>query len=93
MKTTKINPQEASFLFLDANDVLSGEEAKSLRNHDLRRGLILGNMYDESTGLIYNTKKGSRERINAKIIAVTEKNVILDNQKLIPIHRIHDVIV
>ena len=93
MKTLKLNSRDASYLYLDANDVLSSEEARSLRDHDLRRGLILGNMYDETTGLIYYNKKGARERINAKIMAVTEKNVVLHNQRLIPIHRIHDVIV
>ena len=93
MKTSKINASDASSLFLDAIDVLSNEDARILRDHDLRRGLILGNMYKENTRIIYSNDKGSLQKVNARITALTEKNVVLENNKLIPIHRIHDVIV
>lgn len=93
MKTSKINPQDASVLFLDAVDVLSNEDARVLRDHDLRRGLILGNMYKESTRLIYSNDEGILKKVNGRITALTEKNVVLENNRLIPIHRIHDVIV
>jgi len=93
MKTSKINPKDASILFLDANDVLSNEDARILRDHDLRRGLILGNMYKENTRLIYSNDQGLLKKVNARITALTEKNVVLENSSLIPIHRIHDVIV
>ena len=93
MKSTKLNTKDASILFLDANDVLSKEDARILRDHDLRRGLILGNMYKESTRIIYSNEQGVLNKLNARITALTEKNVVLENNTLIPIHRVHDVIV
>lgn len=93
MKTSKINPQDASILFIDAKDVLSNEDARVLRDHDLRRGLILGNMYKENTRIIYSNDEGILNKVNARITALTEKNVVLENNTLIPIHRVHDVIV
>lgn len=93
MKTSKINTIDASILFLDAKDVLSNEDARVLRDHDLRRGLILGNMYKEKSRLIYSNEEGVLNKINARITALTEKNVVLENNILIPIHRVHDVIV
>lgn len=94
MKTIeKISLNQGEFLLWNKTDVLKSEEKRELRKYDLKRGQILGNMYKESIRIIFETREKEQMEVDARVVGVTEQNVILENQAVIPIHRIHHVIV
>ena len=89
----KINAAEAMMLFQNDNDVLESEVERELRLHDLKRAVILSASPDHDTIIKYEDFKGNDRRMVTKVIGITEYNVILANQKLIPIHRVSKVVV
>ena len=94
MKTSyKISSTDATLLFQDDFDVLEVEEQKQLRLHDLKRAVILSSVPDHETIIEYRDVLGNDCRAKTKVTGVTEYNIILTNQKLIPIHRIKKVVV
>ncbi|MEM6737404.1 MAG: hypothetical protein AAF620_15190 [Bacteroidota bacterium] len=94
MKTNfNINSSGVLFLFQNENDILECEERRLLRMHDLRRASILGTVYNQESRIEYQDQCGNSCTVISKVSAITDKNVILQNEKLIPIHRISKVVV
>ncbi|MEM0940416.1 MAG: hypothetical protein AAF600_14430 [Bacteroidota bacterium] len=94
MKTNlKINSTDTLFLFYSEKDVLKCEERKLLRMHDLRRASILGTVYNQESRIEYQDRSGNPCTVTSKVIALTDRNVIFQNEKFIPINRINNVVV
>lgn len=88
-----MSSEDAMFMLQNENDVIECEERRQLRMHDLRRAAILGTVYNQETRIEFEGRPGQATTLISKIIAVTDRNVIPKNHKLIPIHRISRVVV
>ena len=94
MKTNfKMSSEDASLILQNENDILACEEKRQLRIHDLRRAAILGSVYNQDSRIEFQDKYGEFRKETLTVIGVTDKNVIAKNHRLIPIHKISQVVV
>ncbi|MEM6641950.1 MAG: hypothetical protein AAF616_03135 [Bacteroidota bacterium] len=94
MKTNfKTSSGSPVLMIQNEKDVMTCEDTKQLRLHDLRRAAILGTVYNQESRLEYKDAEGRDCKVTSAVIGVTDKNVIVKNHKLVPIHKIYRVVV
>lgn len=85
----KIIEKEAiASLKFPTTDVLEDDIEIKARISDINRALSLGNL-EHSKIKIYFKDNESKKTVNTTVWAVTDKNVILKQGVMIPIHRIY----
>ena len=76
--------------FID-REVHSDKWRRSLRSHNLRKALKLGNLYKRKVKIHYMTLEGVLHKIETSVWAVGDKFVSLKKGNTIPIHSIDHV--
>lgn len=85
---TTIEKEEIISLKFPTTDVLEDDNEIKTRISDINRALSLGNL-EHSKIKIYFQDSESPKIVNTTVWAVTDKNVILKQGVMIPIHRIY----
>jgi uncharacterized protein (UPF0248 family) len=86
-----IAKEQVGELRFPSTEVLDNADAKHIRQAELNRALILGNVDHNKVRIIFSDTEGLKA-VETTIWAVTEKRVILKSGMAIPIHRINEVI-
>ncbi len=74
-----------------ADEVHEDKDRRSIRSHNLRKALKLGNLYKRKVKIHYKTIEGVIEKIETSVWAVGDKFVSLKKGNTIPIHSIDHV--
>ena len=85
---TIIEKEAIASLKFPTTDVLEDDIEIKARISDINRALSLGNL-EHSKIKIYFKDNESKKTVNTTVWAVTDKNVILKQGVMIPIHRIY----
>lgn len=91
-KPTLIEKENIAGLKFPENDVLTTKDDIKIRTADLEKALKLGNLEHGKIKIIFEDAEGIKQ-VNTTVWGVTDKRVILKQGAVIPIHRIHEVIV
>jgi len=83
----KIIKEEIRFLHFPEEDVLFSMEDKQTRNQNLKHAISLGNLEHEKIKIIFQDIEGVKEA-ETTIWGITDRDVILKQGTIIPIHRI-----
>jgi uncharacterized protein (UPF0248 family) len=83
----KIIKEEIRFLHFPEEDVLFSMEDKQTRNQNLKHAISLGNLEHEKIKIIFQDIGGVKEA-ETTIWGITDRDVILKQGTIIPIHRI-----
>jgi uncharacterized protein (UPF0248 family) len=86
-----IAKEQVSDLRFPSQEVLSDNDAIRIRQAELNRALILGNVDHNKVKIVFSDTEGIKA-VETTIWAVTEKRVILKSGMAIPIHRINEII-
>lgn len=86
-----ISKEDVARLQFPANEVLSNSEMIEKRKKNLEQSVVLGNTYKGKTRIVFEDNESVRQ-IETHIWGLTDKRVILKQGIVIPIHRIHEVI-
>lgn len=86
----KMEKEEVKYLFFPNKDVLDSKEEKQTRYLNIIRGMKLGNMLKSKISIFFSDNEG-KKKVETTIWGVTEKNIILKQGTIIPIHRIHTI--
>ena len=90
-KTATIVAKESvSLLSFPKSDVLYSELKKNERKQRAVRAMKLGNNKKHKVKIIFEDLDNLK-KVETTIWGVTEKNIILKQGTLIPIHRIHEI--
>jgi hypothetical protein len=89
---TIIDKENISGLKFPENDVLKTKDAIKLRNADLEKAMKLGNLEHNKIKIVFEDSEGIKQ-VNTTVWGVTDKRVILKQGVVIPIHRIHEVLI
>ena len=85
-----IEKEEVAFLRFPDKEVLADNTLIKQRDSDLKRALSLGNL-EHSKIKIYFEDDTSPKYIETTVWGVTDKRVILKQNMVIPINRIHKI--
>ena len=85
-----IEKEEVAFLRFPNKEVLADNTLIKQRDSDLKRALSLGNL-EHSKIKIYFEDDTSPKYIETTVWGVTDKRVILKQNMVIPINRIHKI--
>jgi uncharacterized protein (UPF0248 family) len=91
-KPTLIEKENISGLKFPENDVLKTKDDMKIRSANLDKALKLGNLEHGKIKIIFEDSEGLKQ-VNTTVWGVTDKRVILKQGAVVPIHRIHEVIV
>lgn len=85
---TIIEKEEIASLKFPATDVLDDDNEKKTRISEINRALSLGNLEHSKIKIFFEDYE-SKKIVNTTVWAVTDKNIILKQGVMIPIHRIY----
>lgn len=85
-----ISKEDVSGLKFPLDEVLTSNDAITLRHATLEKALKLGNIENHKIKIIFEDSQGLKQ-VETTIWGVTDKRVILKQGVLIPISRIHEV--
>ena len=85
---TIIEKEEIASLKFPTTDVLDDDNDIKTRISDINRALSLGNLEHSKIKIFFEDNE-SKKIVNTTVWAVTDKNVILKQGVMIPIHRIY----
>jgi hypothetical protein len=91
-KPTLIEKENISGLKFPENDVLTSKDDIKIRMANLEKALKLGNLEHGKIKIIFEDSEGVKQ-VDTTVWGVTDKRVILKKGAVVPIHRIHEVIV
>jgi len=83
-----IDKEHIAILKFPQTDVLSDDEEIKTRLGEINRALSLGNLEHSKLKIFFEDTE-SKKVVDTTVWAVTDKNVILKQGVMIPIHRIH----
>ena len=89
-KPVSISKEDVNGLKFPNHEVLTCNDAITLRNANLEKALKLGNIEHNKIKIIFEDSQGLKQ-VETTIWGVTDKRVILKQGVLIPISRIHEV--
>jgi hypothetical protein len=75
-------------LHFPATEVLKSEKDRSLRTSELERAIALGNLEHQKVKIYFEDDK-KKKYVHTTIWAVTEEAIVLKQNSIIPIRRIH----
>lgn len=85
-----IEKEDIANLKFPAEEVLTDENDRKLRNAELERGTTLGNIDHYKIKIIFEDDT-SIKQVETTIWAQGEENIVLKQGVYIPVHRIHQV--
>ncbi|MFA9195636.1 hypothetical protein AAGV33_14585 [Flavobacterium sp. FBOR7N2.3] len=85
---TTIEKENITSLMFPSIDVLDDDNEIKTRTSDINRALSLGNLEHSKIKIFFEDNE-SKKIVNTTVWAVTDKNVILKQGVMIPIHRIY----
>lgn len=85
---TIIEKEEIASLKFPTTDVLDDDNEIKARISEINRALSLGNLEHSKIKIFFEDNE-SKKIVNTTVWAVTDKNVILKQGVMIPIHRIY----
>jgi hypothetical protein len=85
---TIIEKEDIGSLVFPATDVLDDDNEIKTRISEINRALSLGNLEHSKIKIFFEDNE-SKKIVNTTVWAVTDKNVILKQGVMIPIHRIY----
>ncbi|MBA0883638.1 hypothetical protein [Flavobacterium undicola] len=85
---TIIEKEDIASLKFPTIDVLDDDNEIKTRVSDINRALSLGNLEHSKIKIFFEDNE-SKKIVNTTVWAVTDKNVILKQGVMIPIHRIY----
>lgn len=91
-KIPLIEKESVGRLHFPVNDVLKEKESVAQRMIALHHATSLGNLDHHKVQILFEDTEGLK-RVNTTIWAITEKRIILKNNRTIPINRIHSVVI
>lgn len=83
-----IDKEDVALLKFPQTDVLTDDQEIKTRLSDINRALSLGNLEHSKIKIFFEDTE-SKKVVDTTVWAVTDKNVILKQGVMIPIHRIH----
>jgi uncharacterized protein (UPF0248 family) len=83
-----IDKEDIAFLKFPTTDVLDDTDEIKTRISDINRALSLGNLEHSKIKIFFEDNE-SKKIVDTTVWAVTDKNVILKQGVMIPIHRIY----
>ncbi len=75
-----------------AQDVLLLRERVEERRSEVEKAMRLGNMFKGKVKIVFEDSEGLK-MVETTIWSLTDKNVVLKNGILLPIHRVHNTAV
>mgnify|MGYP003577495196 CR=1 FL=1 len=85
---TIIEKEDIASLTFPTTDVLDDDNEIKTRTGEINRALSLGNLEHSKIKIFFEDNE-SKKIVNTTVWAVTDKNVILKQGVMIPIHRIY----
>ncbi len=85
---TIIEKEDIASLSFPTTDVLDDDNEIKTRTGEINRALSLGNLEHSKIKIFFEDNE-SKKIVNTTVWAVTDKNVILKQGVMIPIHRIY----
>lgn len=82
-----IEKEAVSKLNFPPDEVLKKHDQITLRKHELKQAIALGNLEHQKVKVFFEDEVG-RKYVHTTIWAVTEEAVVLKQNSVIPIHRI-----
>ncbi len=87
-----VEKERISNLKFPINEVLTDRDSIGLRVAALHHATSLGNLDHHKVNILFEDAEGIK-RVNTTIWAITDRRIILKNNRTIPIHRIHSVMI
>lgn len=88
--TTLVAKEEISLLKFPKEDILISNEEKKNRQAKLERALKLGNAYHGKVKILFEDSVGLKT-VETTIWGVTDKNILLKRDVLLPVNRIREI--
>lgn len=87
-----IEKEKIAALKFPEEEVLNSADEKKQRLADLNKALSLGNLEHGKIQIIFEDTTGIK-KVDTTVWGLTDKRVILKQSIMIPIHRVHKVII
>ncbi|MFN5416738.1 MAG: hypothetical protein ACK5B9_06740 [Flavobacteriia bacterium] len=85
---TLINKEDISKLHFPATEILANDSQISSRNEAIQRAIALGNLEHHKVTIYFSDNLG-KKRVETTIWAVTDSAIVLKQNTVLPINRIH----
>jgi uncharacterized protein (UPF0248 family) len=83
-----IEKEEVHNLHFPADDILISEREQKERKAAIERAISLGNLEHQKVKIYFSDDQG-KKRVDTTIWAVTDTAIVLKQNTILPIHRIH----
>ena len=83
-----IEKEEVHLLHFPIDEILITKEELSMRKMSIDRSISLGNLERHKVTIFFSDNQGLK-KVNTTIWAVTDKAIVLKQNTIVPIHRIH----
>jgi len=83
-----IEKEEIHTLHFPQEDILSSEKAQKERRSSIDRAISLGNLEHQKVKIYFSDDQGKKV-VDTTIWAVTDTAIVLKQNTVLPIHRIH----
>jgi len=87
-----IPKEQITSLHFPKSDVLWSADEIAQRKYDAQKGLLLGNDFKIKVRIIFEDAESTKQ-VETTIWGLTEEHLILKKGVVIPLHRIHSIIV
>ena len=88
--TKLVAKEEISLLKFPKEDILISNEEKKDRQAKLEKALKLGNAYHGKVKIVFEDSEGLKA-VETTIWGVTDKNILLKRDVLVPVNRIREI--
>lgn len=85
---TLIEKEDVKSLHFPEDEILRSKDEISLRRADINRAIALGNLEHQKVIIYFSDDKG-KKRVETTIWAVTDSAIVLKQNTVLPINRIH----
>lgn len=89
---TTIEKEVIEKLHFPENEVLDLPEEKAKRRYDAERAMKLGNSFKDKVKIVFEDAEGIK-MAETTIWGVTEKMLLLKRGMMIPLHRVHEIVI
>ncbi|MGV3630163.1 MAG: hypothetical protein ACO1O6_03105 [Bacteroidota bacterium] len=83
-----INKEEISNLHFPKEEILKSETQIKTRDEEIHRAIALGNLEHQKVNIYFSDNQG-KKRVETTIWAVTDHAIVLKQNTVLPINRIH----
>lgn len=83
-----IHKEEISDLHFPKEEILKSETLIKIRKEEIHRAIALGNLEHQKVNIYFSDNQG-KKRVETTIWAVTDTAIVLKQNTILPINRIH----